>query len=49
MHTTARLVDRGVIKPIIDCVVPLEGVVDAYDKIISKKARGKIVINVAGD
>ena len=49
MHTTARLVDRGVIKPVIDSVVPLEGVVDAYDKITSKKTRGKMVINVAGD
>jgi len=49
MHTTARLVDRGVIKPVIDSVVPLEGVVEAYDKITSRKARGKIVINVAGD
>jgi len=49
MQTTARLVDRGVIKPIIDSVVPMEGVVEAYDKITSKKTRGKIVINVAGN
>lgn len=49
MQTTARLVDRGVIKPVIDSVVPMERVVDAYDKISAKKTRGKVVINIAGD
>jgi len=49
MQTTARMVDRGLIKPVIDSVVPMENVVDAYDKISAKKARGKVVINVAGD
>ena len=49
MQTAARLVDRGLIKPVIDSVVPMDSVVDAYDKISAKKARGKVVINVAGD
>jgi len=49
MQTAARMVDRGLIKPVIDSVVPMENVVDAYDKISARKARGKVVINVAGD
>ena len=49
MQTTARLVDRGLIKPVIDSVVPMGNVVEAYDKISAKRARGKIVINVAGE
>lgn len=49
MQTTSRLVDRGVIKPVIDSIVPMENVVDAYDKVSAKKARGKVVINIAGE
>jgi len=49
MHTTARLVDHGRIKPVIDSVVPLANVVDAYDKISAKKTCGKIVIDIAGE
>jgi len=49
MHTTARLVDHGRIKPVIDSVVPLANVVDAYDKISAKKTRGKVVIDIAGE
>ena len=49
MHTAARLVDTGRIKPVIDSVVPLANVVDAYDKISAKKTRGKVVIDIAGE
>ena len=49
MMTTARLVDRGVIKPVIDSVVPMANVVEAYDKISAKKTRGKVVIDIAGE
>lgn len=46
LQTTARLVDRGVIKPVIDSVVSFDQAVDAYDRVSSRQARGKVVIDM---
>jgi NADPH:quinone reductase-like Zn-dependent oxidoreductase len=42
-----RLVETGVIKPLVDKVFPLEQVRDALAYSASGRATGKVVINVA--
>jgi len=46
LETSARLVDRGLIRPQIDSVFPFEQAIDAYEKVGSKKTRGKVVLDM---
>jgi NADPH:quinone reductase-like Zn-dependent oxidoreductase len=43
----ASLVERGLIKPVVDRVYPLEEIVAAHEYCETKRARGKIAIRVA--
>jgi len=42
----AKMVSEGKFKPIIDSVYSYENVLDAYDRMMSKRATGKIVVKV---
>ncbi|MFT4118148.1 zinc-binding dehydrogenase [Bradyrhizobium sp.] len=42
----ARLVDAGAIKPVIDEIFPFEQLSDAFRRLESKRARGKIVLSL---
>jgi NADPH:quinone reductase-like Zn-dependent oxidoreductase len=46
---TARLIEEGKIRILIDSVWDMEDVVDAYARIATKRARGKVVIKVGKD
>ncbi|OSD03381.1 NAD-P-binding protein [Trametes coccinea BRFM310] len=42
----AKLVEEGKIKPLVDSVYEFEDVLEAYEKVMSKRATGKIVVKV---
>lgn len=44
----ARIVEQGAIRPVIDRVFPFEQCVQAYDYLAAGRARGKVVLDVAG-
>ncbi len=44
----SELVDRGVIRPVIDSVLPLERAGDAHRRVESGHCRGKVVLTIAG-
>jgi NADPH:quinone reductase-like Zn-dependent oxidoreductase len=42
----AELVTQGKIKPVVDSVFSFEDALKAYDRIMSSRAKGKVVIKV---
>jgi len=51
MEDVGDLVTKGVVKPVVDSVYSFdeEGVMKAFDKIMSKHARGKVVVKVSDE
>ena len=47
LERIGALVDQGVIKPIVDKVLPLEAAAEAISYVESGRAVGKVVIRVA--
>jgi NADPH:quinone reductase-like Zn-dependent oxidoreductase len=47
LEEISALVDRGIIKPILDKTFPLEAAADAISYVESGRAVGKVVIRVA--
>ena len=47
LEEIGALVDKGVIRPIVDKIFPLEGTADAISYVESTRAVGKVVIRVA--
>ena len=45
----ARLIDAGVVRPIVEAVLPLDRAREAYERGIRDHPRGKLVLAVAGD
>ena len=45
----ARLIDEGHVRPMVDTVFPLERAREAFEKGLSRQARGKLVLQVVGD
>ncbi|KAK5165376.1 zinc ion binding [Saxophila tyrrhenica] len=46
---TARLIDEGKVRMLIDSVWEIEDVVKAYARIATKRARGKVIVKVGKD
>lgn len=44
----ARLIDEGHVRPMVDTVFPLERAREAFEKGLSRQARGKLVLQVVG-
>lgn len=44
----ARLADEGVLRPAVDSTFPLDRAVEAFDRVMARGKRGKVVIDVAG-
>jgi NADPH:quinone reductase-like Zn-dependent oxidoreductase len=42
----AGLIDRGELRPVVDSVFPLDRIGDAYRQLATKRARGKILIQI---
>jgi NADPH:quinone reductase-like Zn-dependent oxidoreductase len=42
----ARLVDEGVVKPLIDSVFPLAEARSAFERVMEPDKRGKVVLRV---
>jgi NADPH:quinone reductase-like Zn-dependent oxidoreductase len=42
----ARLMNDGKLKPVVDSVYPFADLFKAYERIMSSRARGKVVIDV---
>jgi NADPH:quinone reductase-like Zn-dependent oxidoreductase len=49
MRELVALYARGVVKPVIDSIVPLERAADAHRRIESRASTGKILLRCAGD
>jgi NADPH:quinone reductase-like Zn-dependent oxidoreductase len=45
----ARLIDEGHVRPMVDAVFPLERAREAFEKGLSRRVRGKLVLEVVGD
>ena len=45
----SRLIDEGIIRPIVEAVLPLDQAREAYERGIRDHPRGKLVLAVAGD
>jgi len=45
----SRLIDEGIIRPIVETVLPLDQAREAYERGIRDHPRGKLVLAVAGD
>jgi len=43
----AQMIVDGKVKPVIDSVYKFDDVYSAYDKLMTERARGKVVIEVA--
>ena len=48
LNELSRLIDAGVIRPVVEAVLPLEQARQAYERGISDHPRGKLVLAVAG-
>ncbi|WP_059021493.1 NADP-dependent oxidoreductase [Mycobacterium sp. M26] len=48
LQAIADLIDRGVIRPVIDSVLPFSGTNEAIARVAAGHAKGKVVITVAG-
>ncbi len=46
LQILARLVERGMLRPVVDSIHPLERVADAHARVETKHARGKVVVQV---
>ncbi|MBT3991592.1 MAG: zinc-binding dehydrogenase [Rhodospirillaceae bacterium] len=46
LATIAGLIEQGKIKPVVDRVYPLDQLVEAHEYVESKRARGKVVIDI---
>lgn len=49
LQAIADLIDRGVIRPVIDSVLPFDRTNEAIARVAAGHAKGKVVITVAGD
>ena len=49
LNELSRLIDAGMIRPIVEAVLPLERARDAYERGIREHPRGKLVLRVVGD
>lgn len=47
LHTIARLVDQGIIRPVVDRVAPFEQTPAALEALLSGGVRGKVVVSTA--
>jgi NADPH:quinone reductase-like Zn-dependent oxidoreductase len=48
LNELSRLIDAGVIRPVVEAVLPLNRAREAYERGISGHPRGKLVLEVAG-
>jgi NADPH:quinone reductase-like Zn-dependent oxidoreductase len=46
LATIARLVDDGVLRPVVDRVLPLEDTLAALDQLLAGRTRGKVLVTV---
>ena len=49
LNELSRLLDAGVIRPVVEAVLPLRRAREAYERGIGGHPRGKLVLQVAGD
>ena len=49
LNELSRLIDAGVIRPIIEAVLPLDQAREAYERGIKDHPRGKLVLAVSGE
>ena len=49
LNELSRLIDAGMIRPIVEAVVPLDRAREAYERGIREHPRGKLVLGVLGD
>ena len=49
LNELSRLIDAGMIRPIVEAVLPLAQAREAYERGIKDHPRGKLVLDVAGD
>ena len=48
LNELSRLIDAGIIRPIVEAVLPLDRARDAYERGITGHPRGKLVLAVSG-
>ena len=41
-----NIVTTGKVKPVVDSVYPFEDALKAYERLMSKRARGKVIVEV---
>ncbi|KAF8884016.1 hypothetical protein BD779DRAFT_1674317 [Infundibulicybe gibba] len=46
LDSLQRLITQGEIKPVIDSVYPFDGVMDAYKRVMTSRAKGKIIVQI---
>jgi NADPH:quinone reductase-like Zn-dependent oxidoreductase len=49
LNELSRLIDAGMIRPIVEAVLPLNQAREAYERGIRGHPRGKLVLAVVGD
>ena len=49
LNELSRLIDAGIIRPIVEAVLPLDRAREAYERGITDHPRGKLVLAVGGD
>ena len=49
LNELSRLIDAGIIRPIVEAVLPLDRAREAYERGITDHPRGKLVVAVVDD
>ena len=49
LNELSRLIDAGMIRPIVEAVLPLNQAREAYERGIRDHPRGKLILAVVGD
>jgi NADPH:quinone reductase-like Zn-dependent oxidoreductase len=49
LNELSQLIDAGMIRPVVEAVLPLDSAREAYERGISEHPRGKLVLRVLGD
>jgi NADPH:quinone reductase-like Zn-dependent oxidoreductase len=49
LNELSRLIDAGMIRPIVEAVVPLDRTREAYERGIREHPRGKLILAVVGE
>ena len=46
LEQLARLIERGALRPVVDSTFDLRDIRAAHDRVATKHARGKVVVNL---